>query len=278
MFVDSAGKKIVLGQKIGAGGEGAVYDAQQEGKEGAVVAKIYHAAISAEKQAKLKSMVKAQNVQLSKLTAWPLATVHKSNKSAVCGFLMPKMVKADTLHHLYSPAQRKQKYPKASWAFLVSVARNIAAAFTVIHNFDHVVGDVNPNLVFFSRDSRVKFIDCDSFQISDNEKYYFCEVGVPNFTPPELQGTSSFRGVQRFPNHDNFGLAILLFHLLLMGRHPFAGVYLGKGDLPLKKAISEYRYAYSSGASGKQMKSPPNSVTPSILPSEISMLFERAFS
>jgi len=275
---DGTGKKINLGKKIGAGGEGAVYNVEESGKETTVVAKIYHAAIPAKKQTKLKSMVKVQHDQLSNLAAWPLTTVHKSEKSPVCGFLMPKIVKADALHHLYSPAQRKQKYPAVSWSFLVSVARNIAAAFSVIHRFGHVIGDVNPNLVFFSNDSRVKLIDCDSFQINDNGQHYFCKVGVPNFTPPELQNLSSFRGVQRLPNHDNFGLALLVFHLLLMGRHPFAGVYSGSGDLPLKKAIAEFRYAYSSDASKKQMKPPPNSMTPAILPSEITSLFEQAFS
>lgn len=279
---DGSGRKITLGSKIGTGGEGSVYDVVNfNGRSissSNLVAKIYHSTISPEKQAKLQCMVSGQGDQLKKLAAWPLATVHTKNGGPVHGFLMPKATGAEAVHHLYSPAQRKQEHPEASWAFLVSVARNVAAAFVAIHSHGHVIGDVNPNLVFVSRDSTVKLIDSDSFQISGNGKHYLCEVGVPHFTPPELQETSSFHGVRRSPNHDNFGLALLLFHILLMGRHPFAGVYSGSGDLPLEKSIAEFRYAYSRNAASKKMQPPPNSVTPSILPTNLATLFERAFT
>lgn len=52
---------------------------------------------------------------------------------------------------------------------------------------------------------------------------FHCDVGVPLWTPPELQGRD-FRGLTRTKNHDRFGLAVLMFQLLFMGRHPFAGV------------------------------------------------------
>lgn len=280
---DNFGRKITLGSKLGTGGEGSVYDvATVDGKsiiDKNVVAKLYHSRISPEKQAKLQCMVSGQDDQLKTLAAWPIATAHKSKSGPVEGFFMSKAANAEAAHHLYSPAQRKSEHPEANWAFLVSVARNIASAFLTIHSHGHVIGDVNPNLVFVAQNSTVKLIDCDSFQISGNGRKYLCEVGVPHFTPPELQGTSSFHGVQRSPNHDNFGLALLIFHVLLMGRHPFAGVYSGSGDLPLEKSISEFRYAYGRSASTKQMQPPPRCVTPSLLlPTNIGSLFESAFT
>jgi len=273
---DRTGKRITLGQKIGSGGEGAVYEVSN--LESGFLAKIYKDVLVQEKQEKLFEMVQLCDEPLKKIAAWPLETLHSAINGPVCGFLMQKAVNCEPIHHLYSPSHRKQEFPKADWAFLVYAARNVAAAFEVIHGHGHVIGDVNPNLVFIARNGIVKLIDCDSFQVISNNKKYLCEVGVLHFTPSELQTHKPFRDVVRTINHDNFGLALIIFHILLMGRHPFSGVYSGSGDMPLEKAIENFCYAFSINAANKKMAPPPNCVTPSILPNSISKLFERAFS
>jgi DNA-binding helix-hairpin-helix protein with protein kinase domain len=96
--------------------------------------------------------------------------------------LMPKVIGYE-LHKLYSPAHRKQLFPKADWAFLVNTARNVAAAFDAIHAYGHVIGDVNQKNAIVASNSVVKLIDCDSLQIAASGKLYLCEVGVPDFTP-----------------------------------------------------------------------------------------------
>jgi hypothetical protein len=65
--------------------------------------------------------------------------------------------------------------------------------------------------------------------------------------PPELQG-KRLDQVTRTSNHDSFGMAVLVFNLLFMGRHPFAGKYLGRDDMPMDKAIAQFRFAYSARA------------------------------
>ncbi len=273
---DSQNRRITQGKKIGTGGEGSVYEVPALGND--LVAKVYHAAVSTEKQAKLRGMVKVGDETLKRIAAWPVDIIQSSDSRQICGFLMPKVADYEPIHHLYSPSHRKQRFPDKDWAFLVNTARNVAAAFDTIHRHGHVIGDVNPNLVFVAADSIVKLIDCDSFQIFADGKYYLCEVGVPHFTPPELQNHSSFRGVRRTKNHDNFGLALLLFHILLMGRHPFSGVFSGAGDMPLEKSIAQFRYAFGRESRSKGMTPPPNSVTTEILPRAVTVLFERAFS
>jgi formylglycine-generating enzyme required for sulfatase activity len=57
-------------------------------------------------------------------------------------------------------------------------------------------------------------------------------VGKPEFTPPELHG-KDFALLERTRQHDSFGLAVLLFQLLMEGTHPFDGVY-PKGTEPLE--------------------------------------------
>jgi DNA-binding helix-hairpin-helix protein with protein kinase domain len=63
-----------------------------------------------------------------------------------------------------------------------------------------------------------------------------------------------------------------------MGRHPFSGVFRGKGDMPIEKAIAELRYAFGRNAALKLMEPPPNAVTPAILPESLAGRFERAFA
>jgi DNA-binding helix-hairpin-helix protein with protein kinase domain len=64
----------------------------------------------------------------------------------------------------------------------------------------------------------------------------------------------------------------------MMGRHPFAGIYSGHGEMPIEKAIQEFRFAYGKNAKNKEMSPPPNTLPLSILPYTLSALFEGAFS
>jgi DNA-binding helix-hairpin-helix protein with protein kinase domain len=273
---DSTGRRMTLGKKLGSGGEGAVYETPIFGND--IVAKVYHKEQSAEKQSKLRSMVKEGDESLKKIAAWPLDTLHLPTGGQIRGFLMPKLTGYEPIHHLYGPSHRKQRYPDKDWAFLVNTGRNASAAFDVIHGHGHVIGDVNPNLIFVAENSIVKLIDCDSFQIVRDGTHYLCEVGSPHFTPPELQSHSTFHGIRRTKNHDNFGLALLLFHILMMGRHPFSGVFAGSGDMSLENSIAQFCYAFGRNAASRGMTPPPNSVTPAILPEAVAQLFERALT
>lgn len=106
------------------------------------------------------------------------------------------------------------------------------------------MGDVNQKNLMVSRKGIVAFVDCDSFQVAEGTRIFRCDVGVPEYTPPELHG-KNFATVDRQPDHDLFGLAVLVFHLLMMGRHPFSGVPLVNADIPIDQAIQQYLYAYA---------------------------------
>ena len=190
---------------------------------------------------------------------------------------MPRVDGHKDIHTLYSPRSRKAEFPAADWRFLVRAAANTARAFAAIHECGCVIGDVNHGGVCVSDKATVRLIDCDSFQVTVGTRRFLCEVGVPTFTPPELQG-KPFRGVARSPNHDNFGLAVLIFHLLFMGRHPFAGRFLGRGDMSIEKAIAEFRFAYGADRAVFRMEPPPNVPSVAIASQGVASLVERAFS
>jgi len=272
LVISSTGR-LQLGQLIAKGGEGAVYELANNASS---VAKIYHTPPSDERRIKLEAMVSMATPRLLSITAWP-SEVLKRPDGSICGFLMPSVKGHKDIHTLYGPRSRRQEFPDADWRFLIRAALNIAKAFAAIHEMGCVIGDVNHGGIRVSKDATVKLIDCDSFQILVNHRYFLCEVGVENFTPPELQG-KPFKGVIRTPNHDNFGLAVMIFNLLMMGRHPFAGRYSGKEDMPVEKAISQFRYVYGGNKALTQMSPPP--LTPPVLVAshEVANLWERSFS
>ena len=274
-FFDDQGKRVGLGAELGRGGEAAVYNVEGQPD---LVAKIYHQPPSAEKTEKLSQMVKLQSERLLALSAWPVGTLFIARNRSLAGFLMKNVARFKDIHLLYNPKSRTREFPpKANWRFLIHTASNVARAFAAIHECGHVIGDVNQSNVRVSPETAVvSLVDCDSFQISANGKVYPCEVGVPLYTPPELQDTE-FREVVRTPNHDNFGLAVLVFHLLFMGRHPFAGKFLGQGEMPIEKAIAEQRFAFARDAQRTQMLPPPACITLAHLPQEIGDLFISAF-
>src|SRR5213080_3507699 len=205
-------------------------------------------------------MAHVSDAALTSIAAWPIGTLHKTSSGPLVGFLMPKVSGYRPIHELYSPAQRKFCFPKADWAFLVHTARNVASAVAGIHARGYVLGDINQGNVLVAPNATVTLIDCDSFQVRVNGRHFLCEVGVPEFTPPELHGRGTFSGVIRTPNHDAFGLAVLIFHLLFMGRHPFAGRFLGRGDKPIDDAIREFRFAFGQAAASRGMTAPPYSL------------------
>ena len=263
---------IRLAHVIGRGGEGVVYVV--EGQEERV-AKVYSSPPNRRKAQKLAAMSEAANPALLKIAAWPEILL-RDNRGEVLGFTMPRVVARRDIHELYSPKSRLEAFPAADFRFLVHVAANIARAFAVVHEQGHILGDVNHGNILVGRDGTVKLIDCDSFQIGHRPNVYTCDVGVPLFTAPELQGRP-FRGLVRTANHDRFGLAVLLFHLLFMGRHPFAGRYSGDGDMSIQKAISEYRFAYGPDGAVNRMKPPPGTPPLEIMGRSIAQLFTRSF-
>jgi hypothetical protein len=90
---------------------------------------------------------------------------------------------------------------------------------------------------------------------------------------------SSFVGFERTANHDNFGLALLIFHVLFGGRHPYSGVPLiSDAGNALETDIAHFRYAYASDNQRRGLKPPPRSIPLSMLPGDVEAMFQQAFT
>ena len=265
------GEPYQLGPQVGSGGEGIVYAIARRPE---LLAKIYRRTPSQRDVDKLKALVRSATPDLLGVTAWPLDCL-KTRSGAVVGFVMPRIEDARGIHELYSPRGRVRTFPSADFRFLVHVAANVARLFASVHQAGFIIGDVNHGNIFVRNDGTVAAIDCDSFQVGDGVRFP-CRVGVELFTPPEVLGRN-LASVRRTSNHDAFGLAVLIFHLLFMGRHPFAGRFLGLGEMPIERAIAECRFAYSRDAGRTKMSPPPFTVPLSAATPAIAECFERAF-
>src|SRR6266508_3548514 len=273
IFHTSQSDIVRLGRRIGIGAEGEVYEIQDNSD---LVAKVYHEPPPPEKAEKLVVLSRLGNERLFNLSAWPVSTLRDAPDGEVVGFVMKKISHAEEVHALHSPKSRLQKFPEASWAFLIYVAANIARAVALIHEHGLVIGDLNPKNILVTRKATVYLLDVDSFQVSADGKTYRCEGGFPEYTPPELQGVA-FRDVDRAYEHDCFGVAAVIFQLLFMGRHPFSGRYLGAGEMPLERAIREFRFAYGADAEARKMRQPPGTLALDSMPPPFVDLFRRAF-
>ena len=232
----SNGAAVHLAAKtIGHGGEARIYPVATDPR---LVAKIYHNPTS----------IHVQKLRLIIAQPWPTAIAEASHhtialpldllvtndkKAKVVGFLMWRATGMFPIHKFYTPQSRRIVCPAFTYRYLHRVAWNVAAVVDAAHQRGYVIGDVNESGVLVGNTALVTWVDADSFQVRDSRtgRVYRCGVGKADFTPPELQG-KDFNTIDRTEAHDNFGLGVMTFRLLMEGTHPFDGKYEGVGDPP----------------------------------------------
>lgn len=263
----ASGKTYHLGSLIARGGEGAVYEiTSHPGK----VAKIYTGKVERVRLEKLGALIKLDNAQLQASSAWPQEVIADDAKRAV-GFVMPAVTGGKPLHLFITPSDRLQHGAGLTYADLFDIAGNLARAVATFHHFGVVLADINFSNFLVLTDGTVRIIDCDSVQIGTKAKFR-STVAMEEFVPPELQG-KRMADVTRTADHDNYGLAVLIFLLLVMGRHPCSG----NGGTPIGTAIAQRMHPFGS----KHSRTCPFCVL-GILPKEIVSeemrdLFKEAF-
>jgi DNA-binding helix-hairpin-helix protein with protein kinase domain len=276
VFFESGGP-VHLGSKLGGGGEAEVFSLAQDVS---LVAKIYHKP-AAERFAKLRAMLAnpPEDPTLAQghvSICWPTRLLFDRAGNGV-GFVMKRVDYSTSisLFKVYNPLDRQRFAADFNWRYLMRTASNICSAVAAIHARNCVVGDLNESNILVANTALVTLIDCDSMQVPNSSGGVFrCPVGKPDFTPPELQSVD-FSSVDRSPEHDRFGLAVLIFLLLLEGVHPFSGVWRGPGDPP---SLEERIKLGASAYAGSSVIAPMPIAPPfDLLPSSLRALFVRCF-
>lgn len=273
-FHTPSGTRIVLGPEIGRGGEGTVYEVVGAPD---LVAKVYTDGRADDRREKIEAMVSAGLHRQASHISIPI-DVLLGDKGTFVGFTMRRIKGALPIHQLWGSRDRQDKFPDATVAFMVRVAGNAARAVGELHQAGCVIGDINESGFLVTDQATVVLIDSDSIQVTVGNRVFPCVVGTPQYLPPEHQSVNQRQLGARAANHDNFGLAVMIFRLLMAGTHPFMGRWNGPGDPPaLPKWIEEFRYAYGTDAA--RMKVGPQPAAPPIdwLSDEIRAAFNQAF-
>ncbi len=233
---------------LGAGGEARILELHENET---LLAKVYRRP-TVQRARKLEAMLAnppddptAAQGHIS--VAWPIDLLETaSTPPQIVGFLMARASGTRPLIDFFNPMTRREHCPLFDYSYLMRTARNLAISVRAVHARGYVIGDVNESNILATETALVTLVDTDSFQVRDSESdiIYPCPVGRPEYMPPELQGKNLSDTVLR-TEHDLFGLAILIFQILMEGTHPFAGIYTGDDDPPAyEERIASGHYTY----------------------------------
>lgn len=247
---DSQGVSVKLSdQPIAQGGEAKIYDIPNYPK---VVVKLYHPHVLNKRNAGLIDKINYMTSEgFSKLKskenlAWPRFAVFDDN-GKWCGYAMRKAqgVRMNILAHAKA---YREYFPNADRLMLLDYLVDLVGTINVLHKKGVMLGDYNPaNFLCDPNNNQVALIDCDSWQVIDiaSQQKYFCPVAVPDMLAPELHGLE-LNDVPRTLESEYFSLAILIFKVLMLGRHPFDVV---GGNSPVENIKNGY-FPYGTGGGG----------------------------
>ncbi len=262
-----------LGKRLARGGEGSVYPLSENDD---ILVKIYHghdsfnADTNSLRSEKISHMRGMQELVSNPKLAWPRLSIF--NRSGICiGYAMRRQG-GFPLHTLCQPQLLRERFPGWTRQNIVNVSLKIVRIIKELHRNYVIMGDINPGNILVGADGEVGLIDCDSYQISERGSLYPCPVGVPVFLAPELIGRGDLSKIRRGVVHELFSVAIILFKVLTVGRHPYDRI--GGGD-PVEN-LKSGQFALADGACGTFPKGPWFNIW-SHLPYRIKELFIRTF-
>jgi serine/threonine protein kinase len=273
----ASGRQITPGTRIGGGGEADVFEVQEDPK---LALKRYRNT-TRERHDKVTVMVSNPPAISNRsgghiYIAWPIEASFTDGGDFE-GFVMPRIdgANASPVVALYNPQTRHQTAPAFTWQYLLRTAKNAAIAVRLLHERRYVVGDLNESNILVNDTALVTVVDCDSMQVmAKSGRMFRSLVSKPEYTAPELIGRDLSQ-TDRTPASDNFALAVLVYHLLMEGWHPFAGIWKGPGEMPpLVNRIQRGLFALDGN---RQLAPPAMGVPFSTLPPDLHNLFRNAF-
>ena len=199
-----------LVRELGSGGEGTIYDLGD-----GTAAKIYHKdRLTFGKGEKLCYMV-GHPVNYAGI-CWPQELLYNQYNELI-GYRMPR-ASGKKLKNLLENRQELESFcAKGKKKDLVQLAITILKKIAISQLNGVLLGDINLNNILVASPTEIWLVDCDSYQTGG----YVCPVGDARFTAPEIQG-KKFPTFLRSIGNEQFAVAVLLFMLMVTGKHPYA--------------------------------------------------------
>lgn len=259
---------LTLGAELGRGGEGVVHDLP---RHPGFAAKVYLSRPDETKRQHLLHLISHASPRLTAISAWPQAlAVTPDGEEAL---VLPKVENAVQIHDFYGAASRLAHFPQATWADCVRVAQRVAAIVEEVHKAGFILADLNEQNFLIDQSTQPVLIDCDSVMSTHDGRETFAGPYRDEWLPPELIG-EDLHLIERTRNHDNFALALMLFRLLMLGRHPFVGVPVS-GPMPADaEAVKGHHFVYAGMS--LTMRPPDSAPDFRLLPHTLQKLFVTA--
>lgn len=219
---DLHGNARRLGPLYAKGGEGAIYPLIENRN---CLVKAYHAdgrsmqGLGHLRKEKISYMLGMQNLVDDPRYAWPRLNVFDDYHTWL-GYAMRK-VDGHILQTLCQPQLLSERFPNWKRQNLVRTCINLILGIEKLHQNNVILGDINPANMLVDNSSRISFIDCDSYQVKSLGKIYTCPVGIPMYLAPELINAGNLSSITRTAEQELFSVAIILFKILMLGRHPY---------------------------------------------------------
>ena len=223
---DLNGNMLQLGAKDekASGGEGTVYTMPSHSS---VMIKLYKDSTlhDAAKMKEIKKRVEAMT-NLSACTnlkhlAWPLLPVADDRKQMI-GFAM-RTCSGESFRSLGSVAGITKAFPKWDRLQLAETALDFVVKVRELAKNGVIINDFNPCNFLVDQNCRVSMIDCDSYQIPDqNGNPLITHTYFASHVAPELRKNPKLMDLPRDIHHVEFGVAIVVFGLVMCGLHPYS--------------------------------------------------------
>ena len=215
--VPSSGSRVFgstplrLGGRLAVGSGGTIYDLGD-----GTVAKIYHSSkLTVGRRDKLARMV-AEPMECEGV-CWPQELLRDEAGNFV-GCRMQRARGVELRQILLSRAALEAVFPCWKKEDMVQLTITILEKLSALHEKRVLLGDLDLHNILVASPTEVWFVGCDNCQIG----------GCPSsgetvsFTAPELQGRD-LGAVLRTRGNEMFGVATLLFLLMLPGSFPYGG-------------------------------------------------------
>lgn len=157
---------------------------------------------------------------------WPVdLLLDPDEPERVTGCLLPRVEYAFPLRRCAPSHPEADGIPAFDFRERHRAAEGLAAAVAALHESDVVAASLHDTNVLLREGGQVLLVDTFCYQIRDpaTGEVYLGQGARPEYTAPEYQGRSG-AGEAWSREQDRFGLAVLLFQLLMNGVHPFAGL------------------------------------------------------
>lgn len=216
--------KLKASDILTSGGEGTVYN--MPGKNNILI-KLYHDSITGDSAKitalnnRLDDMLRfglSNNVCL----AWPRLAVFDGRHKLI-GFAMNKCVGRSFYSLGGGPASVRQAFQRWDRLQLAQTALDFVAKVDQLAQHGIFINDFNPNNFLVNDKCEVSFIDCDSFQVpTRNGGAHITRTYFASYVAPELLCEPSRLVHPRDIHQLEFGAAMIVFHLLMCGLHPYS--------------------------------------------------------